>query len=144
IVNSVEYQQTGVILTVTPRINSGGLVTLDIDQNVSQVVQTTSSTITSPTFQERKVTSKVAVQDGQTISLAGLIQDTTNEGNSGIPILNEIPILGNLFTTKNKTVGRTELLVLLTPRVIYDQRDARALTEELRTKFPVASAAAHQ
>jgi general secretion pathway protein D len=141
-VNSVEYQQTGVILTVTPRVNSGGLVTMDIDQEVSQVVQTTSSAINSPTFQQRKVTSKVAVQDGQTISLAGLIQDTKTEGNSGIPILNEIPVIGDLFTTKSKIIGRTELLVLLTPRVVYDQHDARALTEELRNKFPITSAVA--
>ncbi len=142
IVNSVEYQQTGVILTVTPRINSGGLVSMDIDQEVSQVIQTTSSAINSPTFQQRKVTSKVAVQDGQTISLAGLIQENKNEGNSGIPILNDIPVIGDLFSTKNKTVERTELLVLLTPRVVYDQHDARALTEELRNKFPITSAAA--
>jgi general secretion pathway protein D len=144
IVNSVQYQQTGVILTVTPRINAGGLVTLDIDQNVSQVVQTTSSSINSPTFQERKVTSKVAVQDGETISLAGLIQDTKNEGNSGIPFLSDIPLLGNLFSTKTNTRERTELLILLTPRVVYDQQQARALTEELRNKFPVAAAAARQ
>jgi general secretion pathway protein D len=144
IVNSVEYQQTGVILTVTPRVNAGGLVTLDIDQSVSQVVTTTSSSINSPTFQQRKVTSRVAVQDGETISLAGLIQDNKNEGNTGIPILNEIPLLGSLFSTKSKTDVRTELLVLLTPRVVYDQQQARALTEELRNKFPVASAAARQ
>jgi general secretion pathway protein D len=142
IVNSVQYQQTGVILTVTPHVNSGGLVTMDIDQSVSQVVATTSSSINSPTFQQRKVTSKVAVQDGETISLAGLIQDTRTEGNSGIPILNEIPVIGDLFTTKSKIVGRTELLVLLTPRVVYDQHDARALTEELRNKFPITSAVA--
>jgi general secretion pathway protein D len=141
-VNSVEYQQTGVILTVTPRVNSGGLVTMDIDQSVSQVVATTSSSINSPTFQQRKVTSKVAVQDGDTISLAGLIQDTKTEGNSGIPILNEIPVIGDLFTTKSKIVGRTELLVLLTPRVVYDQHGAKALTEDLRNKFPLTSAAA--
>ncbi len=142
VVNSVEYQQTGVILTVTPRVGSGGLVTMDINQEVSQVVTTTSSTINSPTFQQRKVTSKVAVQDGETISLAGLIQESRTEGNSGIPILNEIPVIGDLFATKSKVVGRTELLVLLTPRVVYDQHDARALTEELRNKFPVTSAAA--
>jgi general secretion pathway protein D len=140
IVNSVQYQPTGVILTVTPRVNSGGLVTLDIDQAVSQVVATTSSTINSPTFQQRKVTSKVAIHDGETISLAGLIQDTKTDGNSGIPYLNEIPVIGSLFSTKNKSTERTELLVLLTPRVVYDQHDVRALTEELRNKFPLASA----
>lgn len=144
IVNSVQYQQTGVILTVTPRINAGGLVTLDIDQNVSQVVQTTSSSINSPTFQERKVTSKVAVQNGETISLAGLIQDSKTEENSGIPILSDIPLLGNLFSTKTNNRDRTELLILLTPRVVYDQQQARALTDELRNKLPVAAATARQ
>jgi general secretion pathway protein D len=144
IVNSVQYQQTGVILTVTPRVNAGGLVTLDIDQSVSQVINTTSSSINSPTFQQRKVTSRVAVQDGETISLAGLIQDNRTEGNTGIPFLNEIPLLGHLFSTKTNKDERTELLVLLTPRVVYDQQQARALTEELRNKFPVASASARQ
>jgi general secretion pathway protein D len=135
VVNNVQYQPTGVILTVTPRINSGGLVTLDIEQEVSDVVNTTSSSINSPTFQQRRVKTKVVVQDGETISLAGLISDKRFRGNSGIPLLAEIPVLGSLFSTRTKTADRTELLVLLTPRVVYDQHDARALTEELRRKL---------
>lgn len=135
IVNSVQYQPTGVILNVTPRINSGGLVTLDIDQEVSQVQPTTSSTINSPTFQQRVIKSKIVVQDGETVSLAGLITDTKSKSNNGVPLLQDIPIVGTLFSTRTNNNDRTELLVLITPHVVYDQRDARALTEELRRKL---------
>jgi general secretion pathway protein D len=139
VVNSVQYQATGVILTVTPRINSGGLVTLDIEQEVSQVVPTTTSSINSPTFQQRKVQTKVVVQDGDTISLAGLITDKKSRFNSGIPLIQEIPILGPLFSTRDNISDRTELLILLTPRVVKDQRDARALTDELKQKLAPSS-----
>ena len=135
VINNVQYQPTGVILSVTPHINSGGLVTLDIEQQVSDVVQTTSSTINSPTFQQRLIKTKVMVQDGDTISLAGLISEKRTKGNSGVPLLQEIPVLGTLFSTKTNNSGRTELLVLLTPRVVHDQREAKALTEELRSKL---------
>ena len=135
VVNSIQYQATGVILTVTPRINAGGLVTLDIEQEVSDVVPTTSSDINSPTFQQRRIQTKVVVQDGETISLGGLISDKNFRGNSGIPLLQDIPVLGPLFSTRTNTDLRTELLILLTPRVVNDQRDARALTEELRRKL---------
>jgi general secretion pathway protein D len=139
VVNSVQYQATGVILTVTPRINSGGLVTLDIEQEVSQVVPTTTSSINSPTFQQRKVQTKVVIQDGDTISLAGLITDKKSRLNSGIPLVQQIPILGALFSTRTNDNERTELLILLTPRVVKDQRDARALTDELKEKLSPSS-----
>jgi general secretion pathway protein D len=134
IVNSIDYRETGVITEVTPRVNSGGLVTLDISQEVSNVDQIASQTlgINSPTFFERSVRSRVVVQDGHTVGLAGLIQDSTSRGNQGIPWLKDIPILGWLTGTQTNTRTRTELLVLITPRVIHDQRDARAATEELR------------
>jgi general secretion pathway protein D len=135
VVNSVQYQPTGVILTVTPRINAGGLVTLDIEQEVSDVVPTTTSDINSPTFQQRRIQTKVVVQDGETISLGGLISNSRVRGNSGIPLLQQIPILGTLFSTRTNIDSRTELLILLTPRVVNDQGDARALTEELRRKL---------
>jgi len=140
VVNSVQYQQTGVILAVTPQINAGGLVTLDINQQVSQVVNTTSSTINSPTFQQRQISSKVVVRDGETISLAGLIQDNKSVGNSGLPWLNEIPLLGHLFSSQDNSDVRTELIVLIAPHVVYDEHDARALTQELRRKLASPSA----
>ncbi|MBV8536352.1 MAG: type II secretion system secretin GspD [Alphaproteobacteria bacterium] len=135
VVNSVEYRETGVILQVTPRVNSGGLVTLDIEQQVSAVVPTTSSSINSPTIQQRQIKSRVVVQDGETIGLGGLIKDTNSYSNQGVPWLTNVPILGALFGTRDNSVQRTELLVLLTPRVIQDQRGARALTEDMRAKL---------
>ncbi len=142
---SVSYQQTGVLTKVTPRVNSGGLVTLDIAQEVSGVLptsgttETSGSTINSPTFTERAVQSRVVVQDGQTVGLAGLITDQDSRGNSGLPWLKDIPVLGLIAGTQTNQRTRTELLVLLTPHVLHDQRDARALTEELREQLPRAA-----
>jgi general secretion pathway protein D len=134
VINSIDYFQTGVITDVTPRVNSGGQVTLDISQQVSNVDTTTAQTtgIASPTFFQRSIQSRVVVHDGQTVGLAGLIQDSASAGNQGLPWLKDIPILGFFAGTQSNARTRTELLVLLTPRVIRDQRDAREATEELR------------
>jgi general secretion pathway protein D len=133
VINSIAYQPTGVIMEVTPRVNSGGLVTLDVSQEVSDVqTNTTTSGINSPTFNQRSVTSRVVVQDGQTIGLAGLIRDTDSHGNSGLPWLKDIPILGALAGTQNNSRQRTELLVMITPHVIRSQTDVRSLTEDMR------------
>lgn len=141
VVNSVQYQQTGVIMDVTPRVNSGGLVTLDIAQEVSDVNSAVTTTgLNSPTFDERRVQSRVVVQDGQTVGLAGLIQDSLTKENQGIPWLKDIPLLGALVSQQNNNRSRTELLVLITPHVMHDQRDARALTEDLREQLPNAAA----
>ncbi len=141
VVSSINYQQTGVIIEITPRVNSGGLVTLDVMQNVSDVARNiTTPGINSPTFQERSVVSRVVVQDGQTIGLAGLIRDNVNTGNQGIPWLKDIPLLGALAGTQNNTRQRTELLIMITPHVMRDQRDARALTEDLREQLINAAA----
>jgi len=142
---SVDYRQTGVITQVTPRVNSGGLVTLDIAQEVSGIAAgsstagTSGSTINSPTFTERAVKSRVVVQDGQTVGLAGLITDNDSRGNSGLPFLKTIPILNLITSQQSNTRTRTELLILLTPHVLHDQRDARALTEDLREQLPRAA-----
>jgi general secretion pathway protein D len=135
IVNSVDYRETGVILEVAPRVNSGGLVTLDIGQEVSDVTPTTTSTIDSPTFSQRKIKTRVVVQDGETIGLGGLIKDTATVSNNGFPWLSRIPIVGALFGQRGDKVDRTELIVLLTPHVIHDQRDVRDLTRELRERL---------
>ena len=142
IINSIDYRETGVIMEVTPRVNSGGLVTLDIAQEVSDVdtAATAASQIASPTFLQRNVKSRVVVQDGQTIGLAGLIRDNSSRGNSGIPWLKDVPILGLLAGQQSEARTRTELLVLITPHVVHDQRDARALTEDLRDQLINAAA----
>jgi general secretion pathway protein D len=134
--NSVEYRDTGVILELIPHVNASGLVHLDIVQQVSSVAETTTSGIDSPTIQQREIESSVAVQSGQTVVLGGLIRDRASNGHSGIPVLSDIPIIGNLFKTTSDTGDRTELLVLLTPRVVRNSQDARNLTEELRQRMP--------
>ena len=118
-------------MQILPHVNSSGLVTLDIGQEVSSVTADTVNTPT-PTFSDRKVTTRVVVQDGQTVGIAGIIQDQTTRGNSGIPFLKDIPILGAAFSNQDNTRTRTELLVMITPHVIQDQHDARRLTEDLR------------
>jgi general secretion pathway protein D len=143
-VSSTSYVNTGVITQVTPRVNSGGLVTLDVQQEVSAVLpqssQSAGSSINSPTFSDRAVKSRIVVQDGQTVGLAGLITDNVQQDNSGLPWLKDIPVLGLLTGSQNNIRTRTELLILLTPHVLHDQRDARALTEDLREMLPRAAA----
>ncbi|HMB74801.1 MAG TPA: secretin N-terminal domain-containing protein, partial [Kiloniellaceae bacterium] len=133
--NTIEYRDTGVILDVTPRVNASGLVVLDIVQEVSDVTETMTSGIDSPTIQQRIIESTVAVQSGATIALGGLIRDRQEESESGLPILGDIPILGNLFKTTSDNVRRTELMVLLTPRVVRNQSEAKEVTEELRRRM---------
>jgi general secretion pathway protein D len=110
-------------------------------QDVSSVATgITTVGINSPTFNERNVNSRVVVQDGQTIGLAGLITDTASIGNQGIPWLKDVPILGLLAGNQDNRRDRTELLILITPHVIHDQRDARALTNDLREQLINAAA----
>lgn len=135
IVNSVQYHDTGVILNVTPRVNSNGGVELDIEQEVSDVVPTTSSTIDSPTIQQRKIRSSVSIHDGESVALGGLIRDRQSRGKAGVPGLSDIPIVGTLFGTKTNTSDRTELLVLITPHVVRNPEQADAITDELRQRL---------
>jgi general secretion pathway protein D len=146
IVNSIQYHATGVILKVTPSVNRSGLVTLDVLQEVSNVATDAdpNSTLGSPTFAERKVKSTVAIHDNETVALGGLISSNHTRGSSGIPFLSEIPYVGGLFGTKTDTTDRTELMVLITPHVIENLEAARAVTEELRQKFPTIAPLLHQ
>ncbi len=145
VTNSINYQKTGVITQVTPRVNSGGLVTLDISQEVAGIANgstttgTAGSTINSPTFTDRAIQSRIVAQDGQTVGIAGLITDNVTRTNNGIPILKDIPILSFLTSTQTNARSRTELLVLLTPHVVHNQRDARSLTDDLREQLPRAA-----
>jgi general secretion pathway protein D len=136
IVNSVQYEDTGVILKVTPRVNGGGMVMMDVSQEVSDVTATTTSAIDSPTIQQRKLSSSVAVQDGETVVLGGLISEGTTRSKAGIPLLQSIPALGNLFRVTGKEASRTELLVFITPHVVDNAEKAREVANELRRKLP--------
>ena len=135
VVNSIEQRDTGVILSVTPRVNASGLVFMEIEEETSDVVPTTTSNIDSPTIRQRRVSSTVAVQSGETVVLGGLIQDDIEEAQTGIPVLHRLPIVGPLFGVTDNRNRRTELLVVITPRVIRNPDQARAVTEELRQRL---------
>lgn len=135
IANSVEFRNTGIILEVTPRINASGVVALDIKQEVSDVVETTTSGIDSPTVQQRSFESSVVVRDGEALALGGMIRRSTARSEDGLPLLSDVPVLGNAFKTTENSERRTELIVLIRPRVIYDYTDAREAAQELRSKL---------
>lgn len=135
VINSIDYRDTGVVLEITPRVGSRGLVTLDIQQVVSSVAETTSSRIDSPTFDERRVKSRVAVNDGETVAIAGLIRSQETQGSGGIPGVSSIPYVGGLFGNKAAGKESTELLVIITPHIVRDQGDLRALTAGLRGRL---------
>ena len=132
---SVEMKDTGVILTVTPRINNAGRVMLDIEQEVSNVTKTTSSGIDSPTIQQRKIQTRVLVNDGESLALGGLIQSRNNVDRTQVPILGDIPIIGNVFKQKTDSIGRTELIIFIRPHVVRDINEAREVTDEFRGKI---------
>jgi general secretion pathway protein D len=145
VVTTRQYISTGVILTVTPRINAGGRVTLDVNQEVSSPTSdSTASSNTSgsnPTIATRKAQTVVTVSSGETMVLAGLIQDTNIRGSAGLPLLSKIPLIGGLFGTQTLAMKRTELVLLITPTVVTSPDDARAVTEEIRRKLPLLDAA---
>ena len=131
VINSVQYIDSGVILEVTPHVNASGLISLDLVQQISQPVPTSTSNIDSPSIQQRLIQTSVSVQSNDVVALGGLISETEAKGGQGLPAFRRIPVLGSLFGTKSKDSRRTEIIVLLTPRVIRDSWDARELTYEL-------------
>jgi general secretion pathway protein D len=136
-VNTIQLYDTGIILKVTPRVNRSGLVLMELSQEVSASVPTTTSSIDSPTIQQRRISTSVAVADGQTIAIGGLIKDSRTNGRNGIPFLKDIPGIGAAFGVNNDGLDRTELIVLISPRVIRNPADGDAATEELSAKLPL-------
>ena len=132
--SNVTYLPTGVILDVQPRVNPGGLVYLNVHQQVSSTLGAANSQ-GNFTIAQRDVATQVAVQSGQTVLLGGLIQQDDGTTNTGIPGLNEIPWLGRLFGTTSRSKTRTELIVLITPRVIRGAEDAKQITNDYQDKF---------
>ena len=135
IVNSVNMRNTGIILNITPRINDGGRVLLDIEQEVSTAVTTTTSGIASPTIQQRRIKTTVSVDDGNCIVLGGLIQDKATNTRNQAPLVGDIPLLGNLFKNKDDRIERTELLIAITPKIVKDNGQIRAIAAEFRDKI---------
>ncbi|PLX61411.1 type II secretion system protein GspD [Sedimenticola selenatireducens] len=131
LVSTIQMRDTGVILEVTPRINDNGNVILDVLQEVSEVAQTTTSGIDSPTIQQRKIHTVVATRDGFTVALGGLIRENGGRGDSGVPILKDIPVLGNIFKNNTVDTRRTELVVLLVPHVMRNQSETQSVVNSL-------------
>ena len=140
IVTEVQFRDTGTLLTVTPRINAGGQITLDISQEVS--LPGTEPAVGgggNVSIAQRTINSSVIVQSGQAVVLGGLILETTNTSKSGVPILKSIPGMGALFSTTSEDVFRTELIITVSPTVIENEREMRKVTEELRLRMAKAS-----
>lgn len=132
--SNIQYKDTGVNLAVTPSVNSSNLVSMQIDQNVTDVGAVDSAT-GQRAFLQRQISSKVAVRSGETLVLGGLIRDNSTTGKTGVPLLQDIPLLGNLFATNSSNGTRTELLVVITPRVVRSDIDIRSVGNELREKM---------
>ena len=137
VVSNAQYVSTGVTLTVTPRINPGGLVYMEISQDVSRpgARDPDISTSGNPPINNKTVTSQVAVQSGQTVFLGGLISEQTARGRSGVPFLSRVPIIGSLFGSKSKSSNRSETLVMITPTVVENSSDLQSITEEMKAEF---------
>jgi general secretion pathway protein D len=136
VVNTVDYRNTGIILHVAPRVSANGNVRLEVEQEISQVVPGTDTAANlTPTIQERKVKSSVSVANGQTVLLAGLIQDQKNENRQGIPWLDELKGIGDAFSHQDNSKTRTELIIFIRPQIIRDSMDAHTVAEELRSKL---------
>ncbi|MDO9270914.1 MAG: type II secretion system secretin GspD [Methylobacter sp.] len=133
--SSIQYIDTGVTLEVTPRVNANGMVIMEIKQIVSNAKPSTTGVTTTVTIAKKEIESSVAVHDGETIVLGGLIDDNNAEGNAGIPYLQDIPWIGSLFGGRTFTRAKTELVVLITPRVVKSKQDSRLISDEFKRKL---------
>ncbi len=136
-ITNFDYRDVGVHLKIKPYINKDGLVYLNIFTEVTTVVSTTatvgSATQTAPTTNKRSTKTTVGVKDNQTIVISGIIQDNSQDNGQGVPLLNSIPILGALFGYSNKTFARTNLLIFLTPRIVYDAETLQKISDKLKS-----------
>ena len=132
---SIQYKDTGVALSVTPSVNAGNMVTMAINQAVTDVGAVDTEATGQRAFLQRQINSKVAIRSGEALVLGGLIRDNNTSGSNGVPLLHEIPLLGALFGTKSNKGQRTELLVVITPRVLRSDQDAREVSAEMRDRM---------
>jgi general secretion pathway protein D len=130
-VQNITYRDTGVQLSVRPSVNAGGLVTMDIEQSVIDVGSIDSAT-GQRAFLDRTINSRVAVRSAESVVLGGLIRENASLGDSGVPLLHKIPVIGSLFGTTTTDNRRTELLVIITPRVLSNEAELRAVSDEMR------------
>jgi general secretion pathway protein D len=135
IIAQIAYRSTGVILGITPRIGENGRIQLDIEQEVSEVRANDVSDLDSPTISQRRVKTTVAVGDGESILLAGMMRDRNQIDHSKVPLVGDIPVVGNLFKNKSDNITRTELFIAITPQVVRDPRQIRSVADEFRDKL---------
>jgi len=133
--NTIQNVSTGVGLSILARVNASGVVTMIINQAVTAPQATTTSAIQSPSFSQRNVSTQVTVQDSDTIAIGGIMTENKIDQSSGIPFLHRLPYVGAAFGTKSYSTQRTELIVFLTPRVIYDTNQMADASEELKEKL---------
>jgi len=133
--NSISNVSTGVTLAITARVTPSGIVTMMVNQQVSDPTATTSSNIQSPSFSNKSIQTQITVQDGDTIAIGGAISESNTVKMSGIPGLHRIPILGALFGFREYDQARTELVIFLTPHVIYDANQMADATDEIKSRF---------
>ena len=134
VVNTIEMRNTGVILKVLPHVYANGTIQMEIEQEISNVVNPGQQTLT-PTISQRRVHSTIAVTSGQTVLLGGLISEQKQKTKSGIPLLSDIEVLGNLFGTTSGQKQRTEIIMFIKPRLIRNGMDARSVAEEFRSSL---------
>jgi general secretion pathway protein D len=147
ILQSIEYRKTGVLLNVKPVVHSGDRIDLSVSQEVSQALPNTTPGITSPLIQNRKVSTQVTLNDGQTVVIGGLITENRTDTDNGIPYLQDIPGLGLLFNNQTPSKTRNELLVFITPYVVTSSADAARVTEQFQDqmrRWPVPSGRLHR
>lgn len=133
--NTIQNRQTGVTLAITARVNPSGIVTLQINQEVSAPQAPAAGSINSPSFSKRSISTQVTVEDGDTIAIGGIINESNTSSSAGIPVLHRLPIIGYAFGSKSISRERTELIIFMTPRVIYDTNEISEASEELKGRM---------
>jgi len=135
VANSIQYRDTGKILTVLPQVNSKGLVNLQVRQEVSAVDATSFGTTNSPSFTTREAETTMVVQDGATVLIGGIIDDTIQGKRTGVPYLMDVPVLGRFFRSDDDMTTRTELLITITPSVIHNREEAHEVTDDFSSRI---------
>jgi general secretion pathway protein D len=131
----ISSHNTGVTLQVNARVNPSGVVTLIINQEVSKPTSTNTSNIQTPSFDQQVVQTQITMQDGDTIAIGGIISENTSSGSAGVPGLNRLPVVGGIFGSKTYNHDRSELILFMTPHVIYDTNDLLEASQELKARI---------
>ena len=135
VINNIDYRNTGVILRVVPRVNANGNIQLDVEQEISNIKNNSNSETLTPTVSQRKLKSSIAVASGQTVMLGGLISERQEKDRNGVPGIESIRFLGDLFSATSLSRDRTELVIFIKPQIIRDSVDAQIVAEDLRSRI---------